>query len=149
MMDEPYLKIVKCLNSRRVRYVVIGGNAAAHHGVPRGTFDLDVFIEATLDNADRVLRALRDARFGTIYLTTAERMLLRPITEFNDWLPVDVMTQIPGVKFETAFKNRVFHRFGGVRVPFISRRDLIRAKRASGRDVDIADVHALMNRKRK
>jgi hypothetical protein len=148
-MDEPYCRIVRCLNSHRVRYVVIGGHAAVHHGVPRGTFDLDVFIEATPDNAERVLQALRDARFGTADLTTPERMLRKPITEFSDWLPVDVMTRIPGVKFETAFKNRVFRRFGGVRVPFISRRDLIRSKRASGRDVDIADVNVLMKRKQR
>ncbi len=40
-----------------VKYVVIGGIAAVLHGVPRATFDLDVFIEATEDNAQN--RSLR------------------------------------------------------------------------------------------
>ncbi|RKY83037.1 hypothetical protein DRP98_08040 [candidate division KSB1 bacterium] len=38
-----------------VKYVVIGGIAAVLHGVPRATFDLDILIEATPDNAQRFL----------------------------------------------------------------------------------------------
>ncbi len=34
------------------KYVVIGGIAAILHGVPRATFDLDILIEATPDNAE-------------------------------------------------------------------------------------------------
>jgi len=48
-----------------VRYVVIGGIAAVLHGVPRATFDLDMLIEATEANAERLLQALRTAGFGT------------------------------------------------------------------------------------
>ncbi len=54
--------------SHDVRYVVIGGIAAVLHGVPRATFDLDVLIEASLDNATRLLAALEAADFGTATL---------------------------------------------------------------------------------
>ena len=52
-------------HSHEVRYLVIGGIAAVLHGVPRATFDLDILIEATELNAQRLLRALRAAGFGT------------------------------------------------------------------------------------
>lgn len=59
-MFHPYRELAKSLNSRKVRYLVIGGNAVVAHGVPRNTFDLDILIEPTLDNAERVLYALRE-----------------------------------------------------------------------------------------
>jgi hypothetical protein len=53
------------LNSHRVKYVVIGGTAAVLYGVPRATFDLDILIEATPENASGLLDAFREAGFGT------------------------------------------------------------------------------------
>jgi hypothetical protein len=49
----------------RVRYLVIGEIAAVLHGVPRATCDLDILIEATTDNADRLLHAVLEAGLGT------------------------------------------------------------------------------------
>jgi hypothetical protein len=45
--------VFKSFQEREVRYVVIGGIAAVLHGVPRATFDLDILIDATADNAHR------------------------------------------------------------------------------------------------
>ena len=61
----------------RVKYVVIGGIASILHGVPRATFDLDVLIEASPENARHLLDALLDAGLGTASLTTPEDILAR------------------------------------------------------------------------
>ena len=55
------------LQRHKVRYVVIGGIAAVLHGVPRATFDLDILIEATPENAQRLLQALLEAGLGTAF----------------------------------------------------------------------------------
>ncbi len=57
--------------THEVRYVVIGEIAAIFHGVPRATFDLDLLIDSTPDNARRLLLALTDAGLGTASLTSA------------------------------------------------------------------------------
>jgi len=54
-----------------VRYLVIGGIAAVLYGVPRATFDLDILIEATPENARRLLEAMLEAKLGTAALTSA------------------------------------------------------------------------------
>ena len=54
-----------------VKYLVIGGIAAVLYGVPRATFDLDILIEATPENARRLLDAMLDAELGTAALTSA------------------------------------------------------------------------------
>lgn len=53
--------VYSSLQKYNVRYVTIGGVAAILHGVPRTTFDLDILIEATLENAQHLLDALLDA----------------------------------------------------------------------------------------
>jgi len=42
--------------------MVAGAHALALHGVPRATGDIDIWIEASAENADRVWMAL--TRFG-------------------------------------------------------------------------------------
>ncbi len=143
-MQRPFLDVVRSLNSRKVKYVVIGGNAAIAHGVARGTFDLDLLIEPTVENASALLEAFVAARLGTALLTTPERVLSMEITVFNDRLPIDVQTRTPGVRFATAWKNRDLREISGVQVPFLSRKDLIRSKRAAGRPVDMQDVEMLI-----
>lgn len=53
---------------------------------------------------------------------------------------IDLLTQISGVDFDSAWTRRVEVILGGVVVPFIGREDLIASKRATGRPQDVADV---------
>jgi hypothetical protein len=50
---------------------------------------------------------------------------------------------IPGVEFEEAFSRRVDVQWGDTVVHVISKDDLIRAKRAAGRERDLRDLRAL------
>ncbi|REJ80797.1 MAG: hypothetical protein DWQ29_13950 [Planctomycetota bacterium] len=135
------------MNSHGVRYVVIGGIASVIHGVPRATFDLDILIESNRENAQRLLDALVALRFGTATMATAETLLANEITIFKDRLLIDVLTSAPGLRFETAWKNREVHTHRGQDFPVVTIRDLIRSKRATGRVRDLQDVEALLSRK--
>ncbi len=135
--------VFKSLHSHDVKYVVIGGIAAVAHGVPRATFDLDILIEATPENAARLLDALADAGLGTASLTSAEAVLANEITVFQDKVRVDVQTATPGLAFQDAWEHRVTMDFDGQPFCLVSRDDLIAAKQAAGREVDLADVRQL------
>ena len=126
-----------------VRYVVIGGIAAVLHGVPRATFDLDILIEATPDNAQRLLDALLEAKLGTASLITADELLAHEITVFKDWVRIDVQTVTPGLRFEDAWANRETMEYQGQTFYVASRDHLIASKRAAGREVDLEDVRLL------
>ncbi len=126
-----------------VKYVVIGGIAAVLHGVPRTTFDLDILIEATRENARRLLEALLEAGLSTAELTSWQEILANEITIFKDRLRVDVQTSTPGLSFSDAWSNRVTVTFQGQDFFIVSKADLIRSKRASGRPVDLEDARLL------
>jgi len=135
--------VFSSLQKHKVKYVVIGGIASVLHGVPRATFDLDILIEATPANAERLLEALLDAGLGTASLITAERLLAHEITIFKDRVRVDVQTQTPGIKFEEVWQRRETMDFAGQEFYVLSKKDLIVSKRAAGREIDWEDVRLL------
>ena len=91
--------VFRSFQQYELKYVVIGGIATVLHGVPRATFDLDILIEATPENAQRLLDALLEAGLGTASLTTSEEVLANEITIFRDRVRIDVQTSTPGIEF--------------------------------------------------
>ena len=135
--------VFKSFQQHEVRYVVIGGIAAVLYGVPRATFDLDILIEATPENAQRLLDALIDAGMGTATLTNVDEVLANEITIFKDRVRIDVQIATPGLEFEKAWERKQTMKYQGQSFYVVSLDDLIRSKRAAGRDVDLEDVRLL------
>jgi hypothetical protein len=146
MTDDWYDLLVALLDAE-ARFLVVGAHALAVHGVPRGTQDLDVWIDPEPINVERVWRAL--AAFGAPLpsLGTTRDDLQRTDTVVQLGLPpnrIDLLTSISGISdFATAWTSRVELDVRGRRVPFLGRDALIRNKRASGRRKDLADIEAL------
>lgn len=127
-----------------VEYLIVGAHALAAHGFVRATRDLDVWVRPSLENAKRVMSALEsfgapmtgvvaeDFASGEIFY----RIGVEPVQ-------IDVLTSVPGLSFEAAWRAKVSSRYGGEAVYVLSRADLITAKRAAGRHQDLADVEQL------
>lgn len=144
-MNEDFLELLSSLLAAKARFLVIGAYAVGVHGRPRATKDLDIWIEATPENAIRVLDALQ--RFGAPLGDLTARDLDHVGTGFKMGNPprrIDILTQIEGISFEEAWPNHIDAAFGDtVRCPVIGLNDIITNKRAAGRPQDLADVHAL------
>ena len=135
--------VFKSFQKNDVKYVVIGGVASVLYGVPRVTFDLDILIEASADNAQKLLNALAEAGFGTATLTTANDVASHEITVFNDKVRIDVQTSTPGITFDNAWLRRKTINYHGQDFFILSKQDLIASKRACKRAVDLEDVRLL------
>ena len=135
--------VYSSLRKHEVKYLTIGGIAAILYGVPRATFDLDILIEATPDNAQRLLDALLDAGFGTAPMTSAEQVLAHEITIFRDRVRVDVQTRTPGILFADAWQRREVMQYGDQQFYVASKQDIIASKKAAGRKQDLEDVGML------
>jgi hypothetical protein len=59
--SRDYEEFIEFLNQIGARYLVVGAHAVAFHARPRATKDLDIFVEPTRENAERVLDAIRPA----------------------------------------------------------------------------------------
>ncbi len=102
--------------------MVIGGVASVLYGVPRVTFDLDILIEASADNAKKLLKALVEAGFGTATLTDPDDVVSHEITVFNDKVRIDVQTSTPGITFNDAWLRRETINYQGQDFSFYAKK---------------------------
>ena len=129
------------MNRHGVRVLVVGAHAVAFHAKPRFTKDLDLLVEPSTDNAQRLLAALADFGFGSVGLTVGDfdrpgRVVQLGVAPAR----VDFATSIDGVTFEEAWQGRVVGHFGSQSVAYIGRAELLRNKEAAGRPQDLADL---------
>lgn len=143
-MNEDFLDLLSALSAADARFLVVGAYAVGVHGHPRATKDLDVWIEASPENAPKVMRALRE--FGAPIGDLTEPDLESVGKGFKMGEPprrIDILTEIEGVTFGQAWPRRREAAFGDIRCAVIGLDDLLMNKRAAGRPQDLADVAAL------
>ena len=75
-MNPDFVDLLRAFAAADVRFLVVGAYALALHGRPRATGDLDLWLDATPDNAARVMRAL--AAFGAPVQEVSEADLAAP-----------------------------------------------------------------------
>ena len=135
--------VFRSFQQHDAKYLIIGGIASILYGVPRATFDLDILIEASPENARRLLDALREAGLGAASLTNVDDLLANEITIFKDKVRIDVQTSTPGITFEDAWNRKETMEYHGQEFYVVSKEDLIASKRAAARDIDMEDVRLL------
>jgi hypothetical protein len=145
MKLTPDLKeFFQLLNANQVHYLVIGGYAVAFHGHPRYTKDIDIWIWINPENAARVVKTLEDFGFASLGLQKNDFLEPETIIQLGH-APnrIDLIMGVPGVDFEESYKSRVDDDVDGVRLSFIDLENLKKAKKASGRLQDLADIENL------
>ena len=143
-VNSDFTDLLRIFNNRKVKYLIIGGYAYIQYAEPRYTKDLDLWISTEPKNAESVFEALRE--FGAPLSGLSVEDFSEEGYFYQMGVPpvrVDILMGIPGHKFSSAWENRVEVDFDGLRVPFISKEDLIIAKRASGRPQDLLDADIL------
>ena len=141
MLNPDFRDILSAFSEEKVEYMVVGAYALAFHGFPRATGDIDLWIQCSDDNAERVWRAL--GRFGAPLFDLTLDDLKRPGMVFQIGLApmrIDILTSIGGVEFIEAQADRRVVEIMGLNVPVIGRAHLLRNKKAAGRPKDLADV---------
>lgn len=143
-MNPDFVDLLRAFAAHSVRYLVVGAYALAFHGRPRATGDLDVWIDTTPGNAERVWSALQ--AFGAPLGEVTQGDFAAPGIVYQIGLPpgrIDVLTQLTGLSFDDAWPSRLRGAFGPVEVDFIGREAFIRNKLATGRDKDRVDAKSL------
>jgi hypothetical protein len=103
--------------------LIIGAHALAHHGFPRATKDIDLWVRRDLDNAVKLAEALREfgadiGSGGADQFVDSDRKMIRL------GLPphmVDILNFAGNQPFEEVWEGRVSGELLGVSVHFPSR----------------------------
>ncbi len=146
-MNSDFKDLLQALNDAEAEYLVVGGYAVIEHTEPRYTKDIDVWVNNTKENAERVLKAL--AKYGapigdlTVeYLGSDEAFFQIGIAPVR----IDILGNLIAVQFPDCWDRRLVAQVDGMPVNFIGIHDLIKNKEASGRPMDLIDVDRLKKR---
>jgi len=143
-VNPDFLDLLRALSAAEAQFLIVGAYAVSLHARPRATGDIDVWVDATSENASRVFQALR--AFGAPLSELSEADLATPGIVFQIGVPprrIDILTSLTGITFAEAWPGRVTTRIEGIECPFIGREALVRNKRALGRPRDLADLELL------
>ena len=130
------------LNESGSRYLLVGARALQLWGSARATRDIDILIEPTEANAQRVLDALASTGFGFAKEWAAAEVARKFVTIIGDSPRVDILTLAWSVRYREAVREAVRFEVEGVGIPTVSLEDLMASKR-TGRPQDVADLLVL------
>lgn len=143
-MNSDFKDLLQSLHECEVRYLVAGGYAVIHHSQPRYTKDIDIWLDPTPENANKLMGAFR--KFGIPMVGVTPEDFATPGTQFNLGVPpceIDFLTTIPGLEFAPAWEKRVTSEENNFPIFYLGKSDLILAKQTAGRPQDLADLDEL------
>jgi hypothetical protein len=143
-LNPDFKEFFQLLSANDVQYLIVGGYAVAYHGHPRYTKDIDVWIWIDPENAKRVVKTLADFGFESLGLNEDDFLETETIIQLG-YAPnrIDLIMGVPGVEFRECYEKRDETEIDGVKLSFIDLENLKKAKKASGRLQDLADIENL------
>ncbi len=141
--NADFLDLVDALLAARVDFLVVGAFALAQHGLLRATADIDFAVRASPENALRVIEALRAFGAPLESVGVSEADFASPGQTYQMGIKpnrIDILTELSGITFDDAWKDRLVRDVFGRQVPFMGVGALRKNKLASGRPKDLADA---------
>lgn len=144
MLNQDFKEFIQSLNDNEVKYLVVGGYAVALHGYPRYTKDMDIWVDMSSENAQKIVKALDSFGFGSLGIEASEFTIENQMLQLgNPPGRIDILTTLPGVEFSECYPSRTVIEVDGVSVNFIDLENLKKNKKATGRHQDLADIENL------
>ena len=144
MFSQDFKELVELLIKYKTEYLIVGGYAVGIHGHPRYTGDLDIWLNPTLENAEKVILCVNDFGFASVGLKVSDFTKEGNIIQLGfPPLRIDLLTEIDGVKFNECYNNRKEVEIEDIIVNFIGYWDLLENKKKSGRHKDLDDIENL------
>jgi len=143
-IPHDFSEFLKLLQGHKVKYLLIGGYAVCYHGHVRSTGDMDIWVEKSAENAEKLVKALHE--FGFQDKALEKEAFLKSDRIVRMGVPpvrIEIMNTITGVNFQESYEGRIEDQWNGVKVNIISLEKLRQNKRATGRLKDLSDLDHL------
>lgn len=146
LFNQDFQDFIEALNKEAVEYILVGGYAVILHGYIRSTADMDVWVNKTSKNYQKLKTAYYN--FGAPVFSEEEFLG----DQFDVWgigiepNRIEVLNNIKGVEFSEAYPLCKTFFQNNIAVKYIHLNHLIQAKEAAGRFKDKADIEELKKR---
>lgn len=142
--NQDFKDLLNLLSENQVEFIIIGAYAVIFYTEPRFTSDLDIWINPTKNNAEKIWKTLEE--FGAPLLEVEISDFTNPDIIYQigvDPVRIDVFMGVPGLNFNDSYEDAVQSNYDGIPIRFLSRKDLIKAKKTTKREQDILDIKRL------
>jgi hypothetical protein len=141
ILEKDFSDFVELLNKHEVEYMVVGGYALAFHGEPRFTGDMDIWIDVSEANAERMMTVLSEFGASSLGFTRQDFLDDSIIKQIGQPpLRIDILGAIDGVRYADAVNDKQYFKSKDLTIPYIGVKDFIKNKEAVGRKKDLKDV---------
>jgi hypothetical protein len=143
IFNDDFRDFLAALNLEKVKYILVGGYSVILHGYSRTTGDMDLWVERSEENYNRIKQAF--FHFGMpVFDMTQENFLSHPnwdvFTFGTPPVAIDLMVQLKGLDFNNAYVKSVLFEDDGLTIRTIHKDDLIKAKLSANRPKDQDDL---------
>ena len=137
---QDYKDILEVFNSSNVEYLVVGAYAMGNFGYTRSTHDIDLWVNKNEENAKKICDALEE--FGIPFSIEPDNFMVKDSVIQIGLAPyrIDILTDIDGVDFKSAWENKVDGIILGVQTSIVSLKDLMLNKSSTNRPKDRLDM---------
>jgi len=135
-LTQDYIDIIVLFNRYKVRYLIAGAYAMSKIGYSRSTYDIDIWVEKSKENATNIKKALEE--FGIPFTISADDFL-SPNSVIQIGIE-HILTDIDALTFKQAWQNKEVVFFDDLRTYTLNIEDIITNKKASNRKKDKYDV---------
>lgn len=137
---EDLLALCRDLNSRKAKYIVVGGFAVRGAGYIRETHDVDVLIDTSAENEALVFDALAQLPDKAVLQLDPGDVSRYTVVRVADEIVVDLMQSASGIDYAEAAKDIIMRKVQDIEIPFASPRLPWRMKKNTHREKDRADL---------
>ncbi len=151
-VEAPLERVIPVLERARVSYMLTGSVASSVHGTLRSTQDLDIVIEASLQQVQQMIREFQAADFyadeGQASTALANRSQFNVLDNVTGW-KVDFIFSEESEYGLSALARRETINLGGLSVQIARAEDVVIAKlrwaKLGGSQRQIEDVAGVLN----
>jgi hypothetical protein len=144
---EDLVALCRSLNRECARYIVIGGMAIIQAGFVRATEDIDLLVDVSPENVERLRRALLTLPDRAVRDMADDDVEKYAVVRVADEIIVDLMKKACGVEYHEASAMVDNITIEGVKIPFANTELLWRTKQTDG-EKDRLDREFLASRRR-
>jgi len=148
MLNEDYREMLQTLLNNKVKFLVVGAYAMGAQGYPRATGDFDIWVKPSSENSKKVYNSVAD--FGAPLKQINPGTFVEKGIIFQIGVAprrIDILTFIDGIEFDKAYREKEIIKIEDIKIPFLSKDNLIKNKEATGREKDKLDADYLRKNK--
>jgi hypothetical protein len=134
--------LCKNLNKHDVKYVIIGGFAIIRYGYIRATGDIDLLVENTRENLERIRKALSYLPDGEAYKIADDDLDQYRVVRVSGEITVDLLGKACDVTYSSVKDYIQIDEIENVKIPYLKPELLVRTKMGM-RPKDIQDRNFL------